>query len=303
MGAAPAGSRRTDLCRLAGPLGDRPGGLQPRADRRRTASRWRRACGTSTWSRVAGEVRTPACRGWRTPTSPRARSRWSREELEVLNTAEPPPFPIDGRVDVDESLRLRYRYLDLRRPEMQENLALRHRVTQAIRDFLDEQGLSTRSRRRCSPAARPEGARDYLVPSRVHPGTFFALPQSPQLFKQLLMVGGLERYFQIARCFRDEDLRADRQPEFTQLDLEMSFVDEDDVMELYRGADGPRLHGRAGRRRARALPAPDLRRGHRPLRQRQAGSALRAAAGRRLRRRAGSRLSGLRRRGGRRAAW
>jgi len=156
-------------------------------------------------------------------------------ELEILNEARTPPFPINEDVAVSEETRLRYRYLDLRRPTLQQNLVLRHKVTIAARQFFDREGfleietpILTRS--------TPEGARDYLVPSRVHRGEFFALPQSPQIFKQILMIAGMDRYFQICRCFRDEDLRADRQPEFTQIDVEVSFANEEVIYAVVEGA-------------------------------------------------------------------
>ncbi len=182
---------------------------------------------------VVGEV-IPRSEETINPKLPTGEIEVKISRINVLNRAETPPFMVEDDCDTSEQIRLEYRYLDLRRPKMQAYMELRHRVTHAARNYLDSQNFLEIETPILNKST-PEGARDYLVPSRVYPGSFYALPQSPQIFKQLLMVAGMDRYFQIARCFRDEDLRADRQPEFTQVDLELSFVNQEDVMAVAEG--------------------------------------------------------------------
>jgi len=182
---------------------------------------------------VKGKV-TPRLPGQENPDLPTGDIEVKAKELKILNETEIPPFQVDGKIDASENVRLRYRYLELRRPALFHNLFMRHRIALVIRSFLNSEGFLEVETPFLTKST-PEGARDYLVPSRINKGSFYALPQSPQLFKQLLMVAGFNRYFQIVKCFRDEDLRADRQPEFTQVDLELSFVNEDGVMDVVEG--------------------------------------------------------------------
>ncbi len=182
---------------------------------------------------VTGEIRRRPV-GTENPNIPTGMVEMYVRRLDVLNEAAPLPYNMEEAAEAGEALRLKHRYLDLRRPEMQKNLIMRHRIAKITRDYLDERGFLAIETPMLTKST-PEGARDYLVPSRLNPGQFYALPQSPQLFKQILMVAGLERYFQIVKCFRDEDLRADRQPEFTQVDLEMSFVEREEVLSLMEG--------------------------------------------------------------------
>ena len=291
LGPSPPRPRRADLHRPARPLGARAA-RRPPAGLRRRLRRWPRTCAPSTWSPPRARS-SSAPRRTSTRTSPPARSRSTCARCERLAASETPPFPIDEDTPVDEMIRLQHRMLDLRRESMREAMELRHQIVATMREVLNERDfleietpILTRS--------TPEGARDFLVPSRLQPGSWYALPQSPQLFKQLLMMSGYERYYQIARCFRDEDLRADRQPEFTQLDVEMSFVDEDDVLDTMEAVMGAVFAGHRLRRAGPAVAAHGLRRGDAALRLGPPRPALRPRDRRRLPGAARQRVQGLR---------
>ena len=189
-------------------------------------------------------------------------------DLEILNESKTPPFVLDGTAEISENVRLKYRYLDLRRPEIQKNLILRSRVAAATREYFCREGFIEVETPFLTKST-PEGARDYLVPSRVNQGMFYALPQSPQIFKQLLMVSGFDRYFQIVKCFRDEDLRADRQPEFTQIDVEMSFITEEDIIRIMEGMMARLFSDLSRPGTAPPLPPDLLSGGDEPLREGQ----------------------------------
>ena len=216
---------------------DRSGIVQVVVDRSKGASEALLAAAKELRSeyvvRIEGEVRERS-EQTKNPKMPTGEVEIVAMTIELLSRSETPPFPIDDEVDASEDLRLKYRYLDLRRPALTRNIVLRDRIAHGVRDYMHRQGF-LEIETPILTKSTPEGARDYLVPSRVHKGTFYALPQSPQIFKQLLMVSGLDRYYQIARCFRDEDLRRDRQPEFTQVDIEASFIDEEFVFALIEG--------------------------------------------------------------------
>ncbi|MBW1666816.1 MAG: aspartate--tRNA ligase, partial [Deltaproteobacteria bacterium] len=203
---------------------------------------------------VKGQV-APRLEGQENPNLPTGAIELRVTELRILNRADTPPFQVDGSVDASETLRLKYRYLELRRKRVFENFRLRHRLASCIRRYLDKKGFIDVETPFLTKST-PEGARDYLVPSRVNKGLFYALPQSPQLFKQLLMISGFDRYYQIVKCFRDEDLRADRQPEFTQVDIEMAFTNEDGVIRTVEGIMAELFHEVMGR--DITLPLPRL---------------------------------------------
>ncbi|MDE5795718.1 MAG: aspartate--tRNA ligase, partial [Muribaculaceae bacterium] len=210
---------------------DRYGITQVVFDQERNPELWEAAnnLGREFVVQIKGRVEERASKN---PKNPTGDIEIFADELKVLNRSKVPPFTIEENTDGGDDLRMKYRYLDLRRPNVRRNLELRHKMAFEIRRYLDSEGF-LEIETPILVKSTPEGARDFVVPSRMNPGEFYALPQSPQLFKQLLMVSGYDRYFQIAKCFRDEDLRADRQPEFTQIDCEMSFVEQEDVIRMF----------------------------------------------------------------------